>query len=87
MEEHTCKYAGKDIYLTPKEFEVLVFFIQHKDVAISRDRLLAAVWGFEYEGESRTIDIHIQQLRKKLNLREKLVTIPKLGYRLESAKE
>ena len=87
VEEHTCKYAGKDIYLPPKEFEVLVFFIQHKDVAISRDRLLAAVWGFEYEGESRTIDIHIQQLRKKLNLREKLVTIPKLGYRLESAKE
>ena len=87
VEEHTCKYAGKDIYLTPKEFEVLVLFIQHKDVAISRDRLLAAVWGFEYEGESRTIDIHIQQLRKKLNLREKLVTIPKLGYRLESAKE
>ena len=87
VEEHTCKYAGKDIYLTPKEFEVLVFFIQHKDVAISRDRLLAAVWGFEYDGESRTIDIHIQQLRKKLNLREKLVTIPKLGYRLESAKE
>ena len=87
VEEHTCKYAGNDIYLTPKEFEALVFFIQHKDVAISRDRLLAAVWGFEYEGESRTIDIHIQQLRKKLNLREKLVTIPKLGYRLESAKE
>ena len=73
--------------MTPKEFEVLVFFIQHKDVAISRDRLLAAVWGFEYEGESRTIDIHIQQLRKKLNLKDKLVTIPKLGYRLESAKE
>lgn len=75
------------MYLTPKEFEVLVFFIQHKDVAISRDRLLAAVWGFEYEGESRTIDIHIQQLRKKLNLKDRLVTIPKLGYRLESAKE
>ena len=77
----------KEINLTAKEFEVLVFFIQHKDVAISRDRLLAAVWGFEYEGETRTIDIHIQQLRKKLNLKDKLVTIPKLGYRLESAKE
>ena len=80
VEEHTCKNGGEDVYLTPKEFEVLVFFIQHKDVAISRDRLLAAVWG-------RTIDIHIQQLRKKLNLKDKLVTIPKLGYRLESAKE
>ena len=87
VEEHTCRCCGEDVYLTPKEFEVLIFFIQHKDVAISRDRLLAAVWGFEYEGESRTIDIHIQQLRKKLNLKEKLVTIPKLGYRLESAKE
>ncbi|MCI8300268.1 MAG: response regulator transcription factor [Lachnospiraceae bacterium] len=87
VEEHTCKCAEEEVYLTPKEFEVLVFFIQHKDVAISRDRLLAAVWGFEYEGESRTIDIHIQQLRKKLNLKDKLVTIPKLGYRLESAKE
>ncbi len=87
VEEHTCKCDGEEVYLTPKEFEVLVFFIQHKDVAISRDRLLAAVWGFEYEGETRTIDIHIQQLRKKLNLKDKLVTIPKLGYRLESAKE
>lgn len=87
VEEHTCKCNGEEVYLTPKEFEVLVFFIQHKDVAISRDRLLAAVWGFEYEGETRTIDIHIQQLRKKLNLKDKLVTIPKLGYRLESAKE
>ncbi len=87
VEEHTCKCGGEEVYLTPKEFEVLVFFIQHKDVAISRDRLLAAVWGFEYEGETRTIDIHIQQLRKKLNLKDRLVTIPKLGYRLESAKE
>ncbi|MEG0961931.1 MAG: response regulator transcription factor [Lachnospiraceae bacterium] len=86
VEEHTCKCLGKEIYLTPKEFEVLVFFLQHKDVAVSRDRLLAAVWGFEYEGETRTIDIHIQQLRKKLNLKDRLITIPKLGYRLESIK-
>ena len=65
----------------------MIFFMQHKDVAISRERLLTAVWGYEYEGETRTIDIHIQQLRKKLNLKDKLVTIPKLGYRLESIKE
>lgn len=84
IDEHTCKKGDKLIYLTPKEFEVLVFFLQHKDVAVSRERLLSAVWGFEYEGESRTIDIHIQQLRKKLNLKDCLVTIPKLGYRLES---
>lgn len=87
VEEHICRLDGEEVYLTPKEFDVLIFFMQHKDVAISRDRLLAAVWGFEYEGESRTIDIHIQQLRKKLDLKDRLVTIPKLGYRLESAKE
>lgn len=86
IDEHTCKLSGEPVYLTPKEFEVLVFFLQHKDVAISRERLLSAVWGFEYEGETRTIDIHIQQLRKKLKLKERLVTIPKLGYRLESLK-
>ena len=87
VEEHTCKCDGEEVYLTPKEFEVLVFFMQHLDVAISRERLLGAVWGYEYEGETRTIDIHIQQIRKKLDLKDKLVTIPKLGYRLESAKE
>lgn len=86
IDEHTCKRRDKLIYLTPKEFEVLVFFLQHQDVAISRERLLSAVWGFEYEGETRTIDIHIQQIRKKLGLKERLITIPKLGYRLESIK-
>ncbi len=84
IEEHICKRNGQIVYLTPKEFEVLVFFLQHKDVAVSRERLLSAVWGFEYEGETRTIDIHIQQLRKKLSLKDCLITIPKLGYRLES---
>lgn len=86
VDEHTCKRGEKTICLTPKEFDVLVFFLQHKDTAISRERLLSSVWGFEHEGESRTIDIHIQQLRKKLGLKERLVTIPKLGYRLESIK-
>lgn len=86
VEEHTCRQDGELVYLTPKEFEVLVFFIKHKDVAVSRDSLLGAVWGFDYEGETRTVDIHVQQLRKKLGLKQRLVTIPKLGYRLESVK-
>ena len=46
--------------------------------------VLAAVWGYEFQGESRTVDIHVQQLRKKLDLSRRLITIPKLGYRLES---
>ena len=81
-EEHSCRRGDEYVSLTPKEFELLIFFIKHPDVAITRARLLSAIWGYEFEGESRTVDIHIQQLRKKLGLKDKLVTLPKLGYRL-----
>ena len=84
IDKHIVKKSGEIINLTPKEFEILVFFIQHVDIAITRERLLAAVWGYEFIGESRTIDIHVQHVRKKMNLNDKLITIPKLGYRLES---
>lgn len=82
IDEHSCKRGDTPLYLTPKEFDLIVFFINHMDVAISRAQLLSTIWGYDFEGESRTIDIHIQQLRKKLDLKNKLVTIPKLGYRL-----
>lgn len=82
--EHSCKQNGTYVNLTPKEFELIVFFIKHTDVAITRMRLLSTIWGYEFEGESRTVDIHIQQLRKKLNLKDKLITLPKLGYRLNN---
>lgn len=81
-DEHTCKLNDELVNLTPKEFDVIVFFINHTDVAISRAQLLSTIWGYDFEGESRTIDIHIQQLRKKLDLKNNLITIPKLGYRL-----
>ena len=81
---HTVTKGGVPVALTPKEFDVLVFFLRNRDIAVTRERLLGAVWGYEVEGESRTVDIHIQQIRKKLGLHDCLVTIPKLGYRLES---
>ena len=84
LEQHRVTANNKEISLTPKEFDMLLFFVQHLDMAISRERLLAQVWGYEFEGETRTVDIHVQQLRKKLGLSDKLKTIPKLGYRLES---
>ena len=83
LEKHTVQKGGSEVSLTPKEFDMLVFFLQNKDVAISRERLLATVWGYEFQGETRTVDIHIQQLRKKLGLAAALKTVPKLGYRLE----
>ncbi len=82
ISKHTVSKSDRDILLTPKEFDVLVFFMQHPDIALTRERLLASVWGYAYAGESRTVDIHVQQLRRKMGLQNKLVTIPKLGYRL-----
>lgn len=82
--EHTVLKGGEPVNLTPKEFDVLVFFLQNQDLAVTRQRLLSAVWNFDFQGESRTVDIHVQQVRRKMGLQDCLVTIPKLGYRLES---
>lgn len=69
--------------LSPKEFELLRVFLQNQDLALSREKLLAMVWGYEFEGETRTVDIHVQRLRHKLGLAGRLVTLPRIGYRLE----
>lgn len=82
-ERHTAQKQGVPLSLTPKEFELLAFFIQNESIALTRERLLSAVWGYEFEGQTRTVDTHVQQLRKKCGLQNRLVTIPKLGYRLE----
>ncbi|MDR1421239.1 MAG: response regulator transcription factor [Coriobacteriales bacterium] len=84
VSRHYVVCNEQEITLTPKEFDLLVFFIRNIDIALTRERLLSAVWGYGYIGETRTVDTHIQQLRKKLNLHDALVTIPRLGYRLES---
>ncbi len=83
MDEHTVKKGEQLVSLTPKEFDILAFFLKNQDIALTRERLLATVWGYEFMGETRTVDIHVQQIRKKMGLHQKLVTIPKLGYRLE----
>ncbi len=82
VDKHQVMLKKQIVSLTPKEFELLVFFIQNQDLALSRERLLSAIWGYDYYGETRTVDIHVQQLRRKLGLRTNLVTLPKLGYRL-----
>lgn len=87
VDSHTVKKGDRTVSLTPKEFESLMLFLSNIDVAVTRERLLSTVWGYDFEGESRTVDIHIQQLRKKLGLHKHLVTIPKLGYRLDKYEE
>lgn len=83
LDSHTVTLNGQVVPLAPKEFELLRVFLQHQDLALSRERLLSMVWGYEFQGESRTVDIHVQRLRQKLGLADKLVTLPRVGYRLE----
>jgi DNA-binding response OmpR family regulator len=84
VDKHEVTLDGTPVILTPKEFDLLVFFIRNTDIALTRERLLSAVWGYSFGGETRTVDTHVQQLRKKLRLHDSLLTIPRLGYRLES---
>lgn len=83
LDKHTASKNGVPVLLTPKEFEVLVFFMRNADVAVSREQLLANVWGYDFSGESRTVDTHVQQVRRKMGLQGRLITISKFGYRLE----
>ena len=83
LDEHRVLRGDIEIPLKPMEFELLVTLAKHKNTAISREDLLSMVWGVNYLGETRTVDVHIGQLRKKLGLQKQIVTVPKIGYRLE----
>lgn len=81
-------YKGKiAIECAPKEFDLLEILIRNRNIALSRDKLLELVWGYDYLGETRTVDVHIQRLRKKLELEEYIKTVYKMGYRLEFKNE
>lgn len=75
--------GGTPVALTTKEYDLLLLFIQNKNVALYRERIYEKVWGDEYLGDSRTVDLHIQRMRKKLGLENRLVAVYKVGYRLE----
>ncbi len=76
-------YGGELVECTPKEYELLEVLVNNRNIALSRERLLELVWGYDYEGDTRTIDVHIQKLRKKLGWEHVIKTVYKLGYRLE----
>lgn len=81
---HMVTVSGETVYCTPKEFALLETLIRNRNIALSRERLLELVWGYDYEGDTRTVDVHIQRLRKKLNWETRILTVYKLGYRLEA---
>jgi len=74
------------VELAAQEFALLEVLIQNQNLALTRDQLLEAAWGYDYLGETRTVDIHIQRLRKKLDWEDVIKTVYKYGYRLEVPK-
>ena len=79
----TIKKNGKEINLTPKEFDLLVLLLQNKNFALYRETIFEKIWGEDLEFETRTLDLHIQRLRKKLGWKDKIKTVYKIGYMLE----
>ena len=80
---HQILLKGTEIECTPKEYELLEVLIRNRNIALSREKLLDMVWGYDFEGGTRTVDVHIQRLRHKLHLENYIKTVYKLGYRLE----
>lgn len=74
---------NEKIEMTAQEFELLKVLIHNKNLALSREKLLESAWGYDYYGDTRTVDMHIQRLRKKLSWDDIIVTVYKYGYRLE----
>ena len=70
---------GLEVCLTPKEYCLLETLILNRNIVLSREKLLTLVWGYNYEGESRTVDVHIRQIRAKLDLKDRLKTLYKMG--------
>lgn len=76
--------GGREVELTPREYSLLAVLVVRRNLALSRSQLLALAWGYEYVGESRTVDVHINRLRRKLGLEQEIQTVFKIGYRLNT---
>ena len=83
LNSRTVAKNGSEVVLTLQEFNLLEALVLNRNFALSRDKLLQLAWGFDYMGDTRTVDVHIQKLRKKLDLHTEIVTVYKYGYRLE----
>ena len=81
---HVVSINNKELKLTPKEFELITYFVNNKNVALSREELLSKIWGYDFFGDDRTIDTHIKMLRNNLGkYRDLIVTIRGVGYKFE----
>ena len=87
INQYTVKFMGKDLEMPPKELELLYFLASHPGQVFTREQLLEQVWGYDYFGDSRTVDVHVKRLREKLNEGESLgwliKTVWGVGYKFE----
>lgn len=79
---HNVTKEGKNLDLAPKEYEILMYFIKNKNIALSREKMLTEIWGYDYTGNDRIVDVHIKNLRKKIG-GEYIKTIRSVGYKFE----
>lgn len=87
VENQSVTRNGQEVELTPKELELLILLLRNRNITLFREKIYEEIWGTEYSVESRTLDLHIQRLRKKLDLGSVLKTVFKVGYRLEDNHE
>ena len=80
----SVRRGSREIPLTMKEYELLLLFVRNRNIALFRETLYERVWESDYMGDSRTVDLHVQRLRKKLHWEDKIKAIYKVGYRLEA---
>ena len=84
LKAHILKIDNEEVKLTPKEYELLVYFVKNEHIALSREQLLSKIWGYDFYGDDRTIDTHIKMLRNNLGkYRDWIVTVRGMGYRFE----
>ena len=82
-DKHIIRVDGQDVALTLKEFQLLCYLIRNKGNVMTRDRILQEIWGYEFDGENRTVDVHIRTLRSKLGKAGDLIeTVRGIGYRI-----
>lgn len=84
IKAHSVYIKEKEVELTPKEYELLLYFVENKSIALSREQLLGKIWGYDFFGDDRTIDTHIKTLRSRLgDYRDLIKTVRGVGYKFE----
>ena len=82
--EHSVSIHGQHVELKPMEYALMLMFLKHPNIVLTREQLLRQVWGEDYFGETRTVDSHVASLRKKLDWAERIVTVHRIGYKLDT---